>query len=59
MMQVKKEEIADSILLQAENEFFVRGYAQSSLRTIARKANISLSNIYSYYPKKEIFCLNC
>jgi len=53
MMQVKKEEIADSILLQAENEFFVRGYAQSSLRTIARKTNISLSNIYSYYPKKR------
>lgn len=52
-MQIKKEEIADSILLQSENEFFIRGYNQSSLRTIAKKANISLSNIYSYFPHKR------
>lgn len=52
-MQIKKEEIADSILLQSENEFFIHSYNQSSLRTIARKANISLSNIYSYFPQKR------
>ncbi len=48
-----KEEIRQEILLAAENEFYKRGYRDASMRTIARKANTTLGNIYNYFENKE------
>ncbi|MEG0276334.1 MAG: TetR/AcrR family transcriptional regulator [Coprobacillus sp.] len=52
-MQIKKQEIQDTILEVASIEFVKKGYDNASLRTIAKKANTSLGNIYNYYPSKE------
>lgn len=52
-MQIKKQEIQETILEVASIEFVKKGYENSSLRTIAKKANTSLGNIYNYYPSKE------
>lgn len=52
-MQVKKEELKLMILNTARNEFLHRGYEDASLRTIAKKANTTIGNIYHYYPNKE------
>lgn len=52
-MQVPKEEIRADILRAAEHEFFIHGYKASSMRTIARKANTTLGNLYHYFANKE------
>lgn len=52
-MQTKKEEIKQTILACAKDEFMNRGYEDSSMRTIAKKANTSLGNIYHYFPNKK------
>lgn len=52
-MQVKKEELKQQIMLAAEEEFLDKGYENSSLRVIAKKANTTLGNIYHYFPSKE------
>ena len=57
-MQIKKEDIKQTILQCAKDEFIIHGYEGSSLRTIAKKANTSLGNIYHYYPNKKAM-LDC
>ncbi|WP_195270686.1 TetR/AcrR family transcriptional regulator [Eubacterium sp. 1001713B170207_170306_E7] len=52
-MQIKKDEIRQEILLAAEDEFYKRGYKEASMRTIAKKANTTLGNIYNYFKNKE------
>lgn len=52
-MQTKKEEIRQTILEAAKNEFLIHGYEGSSMRTIAKKANTTIGNIYHYFPNKE------
>lgn len=52
-MQYKKEEIRNSILKQAEEEFFKKGVKDASLRSIAKKANTTLGNIYNYFENKK------
>ncbi|MCG8410115.1 MAG: TetR/AcrR family transcriptional regulator [Bacteroidales bacterium] len=55
-MQKKKEDINDKILSVARNEFIANAYKNTSMRTIAKKANVGLSNIYNYFKNKdEIF----
>ena len=55
-MQVKKDEIGNSILEAAQKLFIKRGYEDTSLKQIADKSNISKSNIYRYYrSKKDIY----
>ncbi len=53
-MQVKKEEMSQTILEIATDEFIKRGYENASMRVIAQKANTTLGNIYHYFPNKEI-----
>lgn len=53
-MQVKKEEMRQTILEIAANEFIKKGYENASMRVIAQKANTTLGNIYHYFPNKEI-----
>lgn len=52
-MQTKKEEIRQTILEAAQREFLIHGYEGSSMRTIAKKANTTIGNIYHYFPSKE------
>lgn len=52
-MQTKKEDMQQRILAVARQEFVIHSYENSSMRTIAKKANTSIGNIYHYYPNKE------
>lgn len=52
-MQVKKEDLYQNILSAAKEEFIDKGYENSSLRTIAKKANTTIGNIYHYFENKE------
>ncbi|MGX8852415.1 TetR/AcrR family transcriptional regulator [Amedibacillus sp. YH-ame10] len=52
-MQTKKEDIRMTILECARDEFMNHGYEDASMRTIAKKANTSLGNIYHYFPNKK------
>lgn len=52
-MQIPKEEIRNDIIAAAEHEFLKHGYKNASLRTVAKKANTTLGNVYNYFPNKE------
>ena len=52
-MQVPKDEIRSRILLSATEEFYLHGYKNASMRTIAENADITIGNIYSYFKGKE------
>lgn len=52
-MKLLKDEIYDTILLVARNEFIQRGYKDTSMREIASKADVGLSNIYNYFKNKD------
>lgn len=52
-MQTLKDEVKNKIIDAATDEFLVDGYANSSLRTIASEAGITIGNIYSYFSSKE------
>ena len=55
-MQTKKDEIYHKILSTARIEFMKKGYMNTSMRTIAKQSEVSLSNIYNYFKNKdEIF----
>lgn len=52
-MQYLKSEIDQLITDAAVNEFYHNGYENTSMRTIALKAGISVGNLYRYYSCKE------
>lgn len=52
-MQVKKNDIRNSILDAAERLFIRNGYENTSLNMIAVRCSISKSNIYRYFASKE------
>jgi len=52
-MQVLKEEINDRIKDAALKEFLDNGFEKASMRDIARKAGMSVSNLYNYFSNKE------
>ncbi|MCT4588320.1 MAG: TetR/AcrR family transcriptional regulator [Carboxylicivirga sp.] len=56
-MQYQKGDIRSNILKTARIEFLDKGYKDASMRTMAKNANVGLSNIYNYFKNKdEIFC---
>lgn len=56
MAQIKKEEIRNQILNAALYLFAKVGYKETSISDIAKKAGISVGNVYCYYKSKiEIF----
>lgn len=57
-MQHTKEEVRSRILEAAALEFDERGYAGASMRSIVRRAETSLGNLYRYYPNKEALFLS-
>lgn len=52
-MQTLKKEIRDKIIAAAKDEFLKKGFPGSSMQVIAKRAGISVSNIYNYFPSKE------
>ena len=52
-MQILKEEVRDSILQAALEEFYINGYEKASLQEIAKRCAISKSNVYHYFPSKK------
>lgn len=55
-MRVLRDDNYRSILRAARKEFILRGFKDASMRTIAKDANVGLSNIYNYFTNKdEIF----
>ncbi len=52
-MQTKKTNIRKTILKVARKSFFEYGYRRTSMRTIAKEANVTLSNIYNYFKNKD------
>ncbi len=52
-MQTLKEEIREKILAASKAEFLKKGFVGSSMQSVAKRAGISVSNIYNYYPSKE------
>ncbi len=52
-MQTKKANIQETILEVARELFLEHGYRKTSMRTIAKKANVTLSNIYNYFKSKD------
>lgn len=52
-MQLKKEKIKRRIQNAAREDFLEYGFTHTSMRNIAKKAQISTSNIYNYFESKE------
>ncbi len=52
-MQTKKTNIQDTILKVARKSFLEHGYRKTSMRVIAKEANVTLSNIYNYFKNKD------
>lgn len=52
-MQYQKDEVRNRIIQEALREFNVRGYEGASMRSIAKKSNTSVGNIYKYFKSKE------
>jgi AcrR family transcriptional regulator len=53
MSQIKKSATEQKILKSAKAIFLKHGFTKASLRDIAKRANISLSNFYTYFPDKN------
>jgi AcrR family transcriptional regulator len=52
-MQVQKESIRRKILKAARKEFLHKGFKDVSMRAIAAKSGVGLSNIYNYFKNKD------
>lgn len=52
MAQTKKPEIYEKIITAAREEFEARGYVETTVTDIARRAQVTPSNIYKYYSSK-------
>ncbi|WP_139903065.1 TetR/AcrR family transcriptional regulator [Clostridium thermarum] len=52
-MQYLKDEVRNRIVKEALKEFMEKGYEGASIRSIAKKSNTSVGNIYKYFYSKE------
>ncbi len=52
-MQTKKTDIRQTILKVARKSFLNKGYGKTSMRNIAKEADVTLSNIYNYFKNKD------
>jgi AcrR family transcriptional regulator len=53
LMQYQKDEVRNRIIEEALKEFDEKGYEGASIRSIAKKSNTSVGNIYKYFKSKE------
>ncbi len=52
-MQIQKEHIRIAIVESARKEFLMKGFRKASMRAISSGADVTLSNIYNYFPDKD------
>jgi AcrR family transcriptional regulator len=52
-MQYQKDEVRNRIVEEALKEFNEKGYEGASVRSIAKKSNTSVGNLYKYFKSKE------
>ena len=52
-MQFLKGDIQEGILKAAEEVFLEKGYKDASMREIASRAGVTVSNIYHYFTNKD------
>lgn len=52
-MQYQKDEVRNRMVKEALKEFKEKGYKGASIRSIAKKSNTSIGNIYKYFESKE------
>ena len=52
-MQILKEEIKTAIINSAAELFVSKGIKQSNMRDVAKGANITVGNLYRYFPNKD------
>jgi len=52
-MQILKDEVKEKIHKAAVIEFKERGFHQSSMRNIAKRAGMTVGNLYRYFKNKE------
>ncbi|MEE1063619.1 MAG: TetR/AcrR family transcriptional regulator [Paludibacteraceae bacterium] len=52
-MQIKKEFTHEQIVEKAKSVFLKNGYTKTSMRDIADKVGIGVSNIYNYFESKD------
>lgn len=53
MAQVLKDDIRDSIISSAKEEFLEHGFEGSSMRRIAQKSKMTVGNLYRYFKNKD------
>ena len=53
MAQKLKDESRQAIIQSAKEEFLEKGYKNASMRNIAKKANMTVGNLYRYFQSKE------
>ena len=54
-MQKLKNDIRKQVIIQAKKKFIAKGFKDASMRTIAKNAEVGLSNIYNYFKNKDNF----
>ena len=52
-MQIKKDYTREQIVEIAKRVFLRNGYAKTSMRDIAKRTGIGVSNIYNYFKSKD------
>lgn len=52
-MRILKDDKYNAILCAARQEFICKGFKDTSMRVVAKKANVGLSNIYNYFANKD------
>ena len=52
MVQRKKDDVRDAILSAAFHLFTEKGYSETTVPAIARRAGISTANVYVYFGSK-------
>ena len=50
-MQIQKDYTREQIAKAAEQIFLQKGFAKASMRDIAQLADVSVANLYNYFPK--------
>lgn len=53
MAQILKDDQRNKIIEAAKEEFLEKGFKDASLRNIAKKANMTVGNLYRYFTNKE------
>ncbi|ARC86734.1 bacterial regulatory s, tetR family protein [Clostridium argentinense CDC 2741] len=57
-MQVLKDEVRNSIIEAAKDEFYEKGFEKAAIRTMAKKAGTTIGNFYNYFESKnEVFSI--